>query len=89
MDKAGYVSLERGAGKKRGGSKNCCKKSKNKIISPKKIFIFKILIQECVSALEKTWHPECFVCVACKKSLGTASFHIEEGQPYCSEGNIH
>jgi hypothetical protein len=38
--------------------------------------------------MEKTWHPECFLCVACKKSLGTETFHIEEGQPYCIEGNL-
>lgn len=44
------------------------------------------LMQECVHALEKTWHPECFTCTACKKSIGTGSFHVEEGEPYCIEG---
>lgn len=38
--------------------------------------------------MEKTWHPQCFLCTACKKSLGSNSFHIEEGQPYCPEGNF-
>ena len=42
--------------------------------------------KECVHALEKTWHPQCFLCTACKKSIGSGSFHVEEGQPYCSDG---
>ena len=49
----------------------------------------KLFSQECVHALEKTWHPECFTCTACKKSIGTGSFHVEEGEPYCIEGNIN
>ncbi|CAF0724255.1 unnamed protein product [Adineta ricciae] len=43
------------------------------------------ILKECVHALEQTWHPECFVCTACKKSIGSGSFHVEEGQPYCTE----
>ncbi|CAF1236050.1 unnamed protein product [Adineta steineri] len=43
------------------------------------------ILKECVHALEQTWHPECFLCTACKKSIGTGSFHVEEGQPYCTE----
>ncbi|CAF2831953.1 unnamed protein product [Rotaria sp. Silwood2] len=43
------------------------------------------ILKECIHALEKTWHPECFICTACKKAIGTGSFHVEEGHPYCIE----
>ncbi|UJR21293.1 hypothetical protein I4U23_024385 [Adineta vaga] len=43
------------------------------------------IVKECVHALEQTWHPECFLCTACKKSIGSGSFHVEEGHPYCTE----
>lgn len=46
-------------------------------------FLFCFFLKECVHALEKNWHPNCFVCSACKKPIGSGSFHIEEGQPYC------
>lgn len=38
--------------------------------------------------MEKIWHPECFLCSKCQKSIGTGSFHIEDGRPYCVEGII-
>ncbi|CAF0889541.1 unnamed protein product [Rotaria sp. Silwood1] len=43
------------------------------------------ILKECIHALEKTWHPQCFICTACKKAIGTGSFHVEEGHPYCIE----
>jgi len=36
-----------------------------------------------VSALEKQWHKECFVCQSCKKSLVTEGFKAHEGRPIC------
>ena len=35
------------------------------------------------TALDKTWHPEHFVCVTCGKPFGRASFYAHEGKPYC------
>jgi len=41
------------------------------------------IMGECSYALEKSFHPECFVCVHCKVKLGSGTFHMEDGLPYC------
>jgi hypothetical protein len=40
---------------------------------------------DCVNAMSQTWHPECFVCFHCKQPIGTAGFHIEDGNQYCTK----
>lgn len=35
------------------------------------------------TALDKTWHPEHFVCAGCGKPFGRASFFAHEGKAYC------
>lgn len=42
-----------------------------------------VIVGECVNALNTTFHPQCFVCVQCKKPMGNSSFHIEDGDYYC------
>ena len=34
---------------------------------------------ECVYALDKAFHPECFTCAHCKIKLGSGKFHMEDG----------
>ncbi|NXQ98820.1 LPXN protein, partial [Sagittarius serpentarius] len=47
-----------------------------------------------LSALQGTWHPECFVCVECLIGFASGSFFELEGRPYCElhfhqrQGNI-
>lgn len=36
-----------------------------------------------LSALDKQWHPLCFVCGVCRRPFGNAPFFIHEGVPYC------
>ncbi|XP_013384961.1 leupaxin isoform X2 [Lingula anatina] len=36
-----------------------------------------------ISALNRQWHPECFVCRDCHASFGGGSFFDHEGMPYC------
>jgi len=36
-----------------------------------------------ITALAHLWHPEHFVCVHCKESLGTRNFFERDNQPYC------
>lgn len=36
-----------------------------------------------LTALEKQWHPLCFVCGCCRRPFGNAPFFIHEGVPYC------
>jgi len=37
-----------------------------------------------VSALEKKWHPEHFLCHNCHKPLANISFAVIDGMPHCS-----
>ncbi|GFO38246.1 PDZ and LIM domain protein 5, partial [Plakobranchus ocellatus] len=41
------------------------------------------IIGECVNALQKSYHPSCFLCVQCMKPIGGTKFHIEDGKFYC------
>ncbi|XP_060786915.1 leupaxin [Neoarius graeffei] len=36
-----------------------------------------------IKALGQVWHPEHFVCAACKEELGDKRFFERDGQPYC------
>ncbi|RWS24129.1 PDZ and LIM domain protein Zasp-like isoform X8 [Leptotrombidium deliense] len=40
---------------------------------------------DCLMALERQWHPECFSCAYCKKPFGNSSFYLEDGSPYCEK----
>ncbi|XP_023231380.1 PDZ and LIM domain protein Zasp-like isoform X2 [Centruroides sculpturatus] len=40
---------------------------------------------DCLKALDKHWHPQCFVCANCHKPFGNSSFYMEDGQPYCEK----
>nr|CAH8829720.1 unnamed protein product [Trichobilharzia regenti] len=37
-----------------------------------------------LSALDKKWHPECFVCTICKRTLADQSFHVKNEDPFCA-----
>lgn len=41
------------------------------------------IIGECVNALNKQYHPTCFLCFQCKQPIGGTQFHLEDGNPYC------
>ncbi|KAM9848361.1 leupaxin [Aulostomus maculatus] len=43
----------------------------------------KSIVGKMITALGEVWHPEHFVCVVCKKELGTKGFFEREGRPYC------
>jgi hypothetical protein len=40
---------------------------------------------DCLTALQKQWHPECFVCHHCSQPFGNAAFYLENGRPYCEQ----
>lgn len=40
--------------------------------------------QRTLSALGKSWHPQCFVCNSCKKPFPDGRFKNDRGVPYCS-----
>jgi len=47
--------------------------------------IFKLFSQNCLKAMGKTFHPECFVCAYCGKIFANSPFYLEDGLPYCEE----
>ncbi|CAL1269543.1 unnamed protein product [Larinioides sclopetarius] len=40
---------------------------------------------DCLNALDKQWHPNCFICCYCSKPFGNSSFYMEDGRPYCEK----
>ncbi|KAL5286552.1 LDB3 family protein [Megaselia abdita] len=38
---------------------------------------------DCLNAIGKHFHPECFNCFYCGKLFGNTPFFLEEGNPYC------
>jgi len=45
----------------------------------------KIKWQNCLKAMGKTFHPECFACAYCGKIFANSPFYLEDGLPYCEE----
>lgn len=41
------------------------------------------ILDKCITALDRTWHPECFVCFDCEKPFGDDGFHEKDNQAYC------
>jgi len=41
------------------------------------------ILDKCISALDNTWHPECFLCSGCGKQLGEDGFHEKGDSAYC------
>ncbi|RNA14513.1 LIM domain-binding 3-like isoform X1, partial [Brachionus plicatilis] len=59
-----------------------CEKDYADFLAPKCHKCHNTILAECCSALDKTYHPECFCC-ANKQKIGSGSFHIEDGMVYC------
>ncbi|XP_040040049.2 leupaxin [Gasterosteus aculeatus] len=45
----------------------------------------KCIAGKMITALGQVWHPEHFVCEACKTELGTTGFFERDGRPYCDK----
>uniref|UniRef100_UPI0035900880 paxillin-like n=1 Tax=Myxine glutinosa TaxID=7769 RepID=UPI0035900880 len=60
-----------------------CEQDYYKLFSPQCAFCKGPIVDKVVTALEKTWHPEHFLCAACGKHFGEEGFHEKEGKPYC------
>jgi len=41
------------------------------------------ITSDCLSAIQKQWHTQCFTCTHCRRSFGNMSFYLEDGKPYC------
>jgi len=43
------------------------------------------IIGNCLKAMGKNFHPECFACAYCGKIFANSPFYLEDGLPYCEE----
>lgn len=48
-------------------------------------FVFHRITQRCITALDKTWHPEHFFCAHCGKNFGDEGYHEKAGNAYCRQ----
>lgn len=40
---------------------------------------------DCLNAIGRHFHPDCFKCTYCGKLFGNSPFFLEEGEPYCQD----
>ncbi|XP_023235836.1 paxillin-like [Centruroides sculpturatus] len=62
-----------------------CEKDYHNIFSPRCAYCNGPILDKCVTALDKTWHPEHFFCTQCGRQFGEDGFHEKDGKPYCRE----
>lgn len=64
-------------------SKPYCEKCYHSLFSPSCAYCNQPVLGQCVTALNKTWHPEHFFCAQCGNFFGDEGFHEYEGRAYC------
>jgi len=60
-----------------------CEEDYHNLFSPRCAYCNGPIHSKCVTALEKTWHPEHFFCTTCGEAFGEDGFHEKDGKPYC------
>lgn len=40
-------------------------------------------VQNCLKAMGKSFHPDCFCCAYCGVQFANSPFYLEDGLPYC------
>lgn len=64
-----------------------CEKDYLNLFAPKCAYCDSPIVDKCLTALDKTWHPDHFFCTQCGKKLGDdkEGYHEKDGKPYCRE----
>ncbi|CAG2100472.1 unnamed protein product [Medioppia subpectinata] len=60
-----------------------CETDYHKLFSPKCAYCSASILDKCITALDRTWHPEHFFCAHCGKNFGDDGYHEKDGKPYC------
>uniref|UniRef100_A0A183UXU7 LIM zinc-binding domain-containing protein n=1 Tax=Toxocara canis TaxID=6265 RepID=A0A183UXU7_TOXCA len=60
-----------------------CEQCFENLIAPHCAKCSQPITADCLNALQKQWHPHCFVCAHCHKPFGNSAFFLEQGLPYC------
>ncbi|XP_071518084.1 uncharacterized protein [Panulirus ornatus] len=62
-----------------------CEPDYHNLFSPRCAYCNGPILDKCVTALDKTWHPEHFFCTQCGNTFGDDGFHEKDGKPYCRD----
>jgi paxillin len=62
-----------------------CENDYHNLFSPRCAYCNGAIKDKCVTALEKTWHPEHFFCAQCGRDFGDEGFHEKEGKAFCRQ----
>ncbi|XP_063873371.1 leupaxin-like isoform X5 [Scylla paramamosain] len=62
-----------------------CEQDYHDLFSPRCAYCNGPILDKCVTALDKTWHPKHFFCTQCGNTFGDEGFHERDGKPYCRE----
>ncbi|KAI5095244.1 leupaxin [Silurus meridionalis] len=60
-----------------------CKVDYENMYSPRCAYCQGPILQNILTAMDRTWHPEHFFCSHCGERFGTEGFMESEGKPYC------
>ncbi|KAH9417519.1 Transforming growth factor beta-1-induced transcript 1 protein [Dermatophagoides pteronyssinus] len=62
-----------------------CEQDYHRLFSPKCHYCQKPIYDRCITALDKTWHPEHFCCAHCGQNFGDDGYHEKAGNAYCRQ----
>jgi len=62
-----------------------CEQDYHLLFSPRCAYCQGPILDKCISALDQTWHPECFVCSGCGRQLGDEGFHEKDDAAFCKD----
>jgi len=62
-----------------------CENDYDQFLAPKCAKCSKSIMRECVNALGRQYHPECFLCHHCGVAIGSGAFHMEDSNNYCEK----
>lgn len=60
-----------------------CEADYARLLAPNCARCGQVALGQIVKALDRTWHPHCFLCTHCRAPLQGQDFHVEDGAPYC------
>ncbi|XP_029938595.1 leupaxin isoform X2 [Salarias fasciatus] len=66
-----------------------CDKDYHELFSPRCAYCKGVILQNILTALDQTWHPEHFFCAHCGHLFGAEGFLEKDGKPYCCKDFYH
>ncbi|KAG9270079.1 leupaxin-like [Astyanax mexicanus] len=62
-----------------------CETDYHELFSPRCSYCKGAILQNILTAMDRTWHPEHFFCAHCGERFGTDGFLEREGKPFCPQ----